>query len=180
MDCLAIIEKYYRKGTPLYEVMVSHGQSVKEKALNIATDCKLAVDLKFVGEAAMLHDIGIFLTNAPNIHCRGNHKYIEHGYLGADILRHEGYPLHALVCERHTGAGLLAKEIRDRNLPLPERDMMPISLEEQLICYADMFYSKTKLNIETSVRDIRRKASLWGERSALQFEDWHYMFSTKR
>ena len=143
MNSLDIIEKYYKKGTPLYDILLSHSVSVSNKALKLARQSGLDINLQFVQEAAMLHDIGIFLTDAPSIQCFGKHSYVEHGYLGAELLRSEGLPRHALVCERHTGTGISLEEIIERNLPLPHRDMVPVSLEEQLICCADIFYSKT-------------------------------------
>jgi uncharacterized protein len=51
---------------------------------------EMNLDERFIQEAALLHDIGIFLTNAPKIHCFGDYPYICHGYLGAEILRKEG------------------------------------------------------------------------------------------
>jgi hypothetical protein len=71
---------------------------VSDKALAIARmHPELNLDTRFVEEAAMLHDIGIYLCNAPEIDCHGEAEYICHGYLGADILRREGLPKHALV-----------------------------------------------------------------------------------
>ena len=90
----------------------------------------------------MLHDIGIFLTDAPGIFCFGDKPYICHGYLGADLLREEGFPRHALVCERHTGAGISAESIIKQDLPIPHREMLPVSMEEQVICFADKFFQK--------------------------------------
>jgi uncharacterized protein len=49
-----------------------------------------------------------------------------------------------LVCERHVGVGLSAEEIRCNRLPLPVRDMLPVSIEERLVCYADKFFSKNE------------------------------------
>ena len=40
-----------------------------------------------------------------------------------------------------------AEEIADNALPLPERDMLPISPEEKIICYADKFYSKNPASL---------------------------------
>ena len=137
---------------------------------------ELHLNLSFVYEASMLHDIGVFLTNAPDIHCLGEYPYICHGYLGSDLLTKEGYPDHALVCERHTGAGISKDEIRTHNLPLPCRDMLPVSLEEQLICFADKFYSKTKLRKEKSVEKIRRSLSKYGEDSVKRFDSWCKLF----
>ena len=96
----------------------------------------------------MLHDIGIIYCNAPKIYCNGPHKYIEHGYLGAELLRAEGFPKHALVAERHTGTGITIEQVEREELPIPERDYCPQSLEEKIICYADKFYSKSHLGEE--------------------------------
>jgi len=68
--------------------------------------------------------------------------YISHGVEGSKILEAEGCPEHARVCERHTGVGIRAVDIKEQGLPLPERDMLPETLEEQVICYADKWYSK--------------------------------------
>mgnify|MGYP004420939777 CR=1 FL=1 len=57
-------------------------------------------------------------------------------------MRREGFPEIARVCERHTGTGLTDEVIKQRQLPLPAGDYRPETLEEQLICYADKFYSK--------------------------------------
>ena len=157
MNSLDIIEKYYKKGTPLYDILLSHSVSVSNKALKLARQSGLDIDFQFVQEAAMLHDI-------------------EHGYLGAELLRSEGLPRHALVCERHTGTGISLEEIIERNLPLPHRDMVPVSLEEQLICYADIFYSKTRLEQETPIVKVRQKVARWGEQSSAKFEEWFSMF----
>ena len=103
MNVNEIIERYYTKGTRLYDIYMSHVTDVTEKALQIAQKHpELAIDVRFIEQAAMLHDIGIFLTDAPRIACIGDMPYICHGYLGRDILNREGYPKHGLVCERHT------------------------------------------------------------------------------
>ena len=127
-------------------------------------------------EAALLHDIGIFQTNAPTIQCFGSHPYIAHGYLGAEILREEGFPQHALVCERHTGAGLSLQDIVDQQLPVPHREMLPITLEEQLICFADKFFSKTHLDEEKSVEKARHSIAKYGEEGLSRFDRWCSLF----
>ena len=78
-------------------------------------------------------------------------------------MRKEGFPRHALVCERHTGAGISLQSIIDQQLPVPHRDMVPVSLEEQVICFADKFFSKTHLDKEKSVEKALKSISrLWG------------------
>lgn len=177
MNPIEIIEKYYQKDSELYETLMIHSRAVQKKALEIVQlNPHLEVDKQFIEEAALLHDIGVFMTDAPRIFCRGTYPYIAHGYLGADLLRQEGYPKHALVCERHTGCGLSFWMIKSRKLPVPARKMMPISLEEQIICFADKFYSKTHLNEELPLQKIRKKMLRFSKSSLKRFDDWYYMF----
>lgn len=172
-----IIEKYYPKGSDIYYILLVHSEQVRDKVLEIANRLpNLKLDIEFLAEASMLHDIGIYLCDAPRIHCIGIHQYIEHGYLGAKLLRDEGLPQHALVCERHTGMGISLEIIQARQLPLPQRDMLPISIEEKLICYADKFFSKTHLGKMHSVEHIRLKMSRFGDVDLLKFNTLHALF----
>lgn len=173
MNAIAIIEKYYPKNSTLYNILIDHSTDVTNKALMVAEKHpELGIDTEFVKEAGMLHDIGIYLTNAPTIECYGTMPYLCHGYLGSDILQQLGYAKHALVCERHTGTGLSLNEIVDKNLPLPHRDMRPVSIEEKVICFADCFYSKTHLGEEKSIEKIRKSLSKYGTHSVAQFDEW--------
>jgi len=177
MNPYEIIERYYSRGSELYFLLIKHSEQVRDKALEVAkVHPELGLDSEFVAEAAMLHDIGIFLCNAPRIHCHGECEYIEHGYLGADILRKEGYHKHALVCERHTGTGISLEKIVERGLPLPHRDMLPVSMEEQVICYADKFYSKSELHTTHRIERIRLHLRHFGEENVDTFDRWHRMF----
>lgn len=177
MNTLNIIEKYYKKDSDLYNVLVQHSIDVKNKALRIVdSHPELNADRLFVEEAAMLHDIGIFLTNAPSIHCYGVAPYICHGYLGREILEKNGLPKHGLVCERHTGTGLTLEEIAKQKLPLPHRDMVPISVEEQIICFADCFFSKTRIGEEKTVDEVRNGFAKFGEKTVNQFDKWCTLF----
>ena len=99
-----------------------------------------------------------------------------HGYLGADLMRSEGYPRHALVCERHTGAGLALEDIIAQNLPVPHRDMLPVSMEEQVVCFADKFYSKTHLDREKSVEKARDSLLRYGKAGVQRFDYWCKLF----
>ena len=152
---------------------MTHSRSVADKALWIADKHpELNLDKAFLEEAAMLHDIGIFLTDAPGIFCFGDKPYICHGYLGADLLREEGFPRHALVCERHTGAGISVESIIKQDLPIPHREMLPVSMEEQVICFADKFFSKTRLEKEKSVEGALKSISKYGEDGIKRFNTW--------
>ncbi|MGV8962008.1 MAG: HD domain-containing protein [Candidatus Saccharimonadaceae bacterium] len=177
MNPLSIIDKYYINGTKLYKIYLSHVTDVTNKALTIARNHpELALDVHFLEEAGMLHDIGIFKTKAPHIACKGEFPYICHGYLGRELLTVEGFPQHALVCERHTGTGLSLETIIKRDLPIPHRDMRPLSMEEKIICFADKFYSKSKLGKEKSVKKIRSGLGKHGKHQIEQFDEWCEMF----
>jgi uncharacterized protein len=177
MNPATIIDKYYLPGSEVHYILVKHSEQVKNKALEIASKHpELNLDIQFVAEAAMLHDIGIFKCNAPRIHCHGSHEYIEHGYLGADILREEGFPRHALVSERHTGVGLSQEMILKNKLPLPHRDMLPVTMEEKLVCYADKFFSKTQLGEEHSTERIRIYLKRYGKSEVNKFDEWNFLF----
>lgn len=177
MDALAIINKYYPEENELKHILITHSRAVANKALEIAhRHPELKLDLDFIEEAALLHDIGIFLTDAEGIHCYGENPYICHGYLGADLMRAEGFPRHALVCERHTGAGLSLEEIERQDLPIPHRDMRPVTLEEQIICFADKFFSKTKLDKEKSVEKALKSLLKHGDEGVKRFEQWCEQF----
>jgi len=174
---IEIIKKYYQEGTELYDVLLEHGFSVADKSLSIAQmHPEMNFDRAFIHEASMLHDIGIFMTDAADIYCYGEFPYICHGYLGSDLLKDEGFPRHALVCERHTGTGLSMETIIRENLPLPERDMLPESQEEQLICFVDKFFSKTRPQKEKSIDKIRKNLSKHGEESVKKFDNWCKLF----
>lgn len=173
MNALNIIDKYYPEENELKRILLTHSRSVADKALWIADKHpELNLDKAFLEEAAMLHDIGIFLTDAPGIFCFGDKPYICHGYLGADLLREEGFPRHALVCERHTGAGISVESIIKQDLPIPHREMLPVSMEEQVICFADKFFSKTRLEKEKSVEGALKSISKYGEDGIKRFNTW--------
>lgn len=177
MDVLKIIEKYYNTQSDVYRILINHSKCVADKALAIAgSHPEMKPDLVFIEEAAMLHDIGILFCDAPDIDCHGAYNYICHGYLGAELLRKEGLPRHALVCERHTGTGITLKMIEEKKLPLPYRDFVPVSLEEQIICFADKFYSKTKPDKEKHVDRIKESLRKHGEEAVLCFNNWCKLF----
>ncbi len=179
MDPINLIQKYYAQDSLAYHILVTHSKNVTQKALYLAERVPhLNPDTQFIEEAAMLHDIGIFLTDAPNIDCFGKAPYIRHGILGRELLEKEGLPKHALVCERHTGAGISRADIKAQKLPLPDRDMFPVSLEEQIICFADKFFSKNpkKLNREKSIDKIKKNMQQYGEDKLVRIEQWVELF----
>ncbi len=180
MDPYKLINKYYKNYPRARKILIEHSQAVARHALEIASKLELSKKkLQFIEEAALLHDIGIFLTDAPSIGCRGTYPYICHGYLGHDIMVREGYPKHAKVCERHTGTGIKKSEIIKRNLPIPIRSMVPKSITEEIIAYADKFYSKDpdKIGSVKSVEKIKQKLARHGDEKVAKFISWHQQFN---
>ena len=177
MNYQAIIDKYYPTENELKHILMVHSRQVTDKALDIVDrHPELDADREFVEEAAMLHDIGIFRCDAAGIQCFGTEPYICHGTIGADLLRAEGFPRHARVCERHTGAGLSLQEIIVQNLPVPHHDLLPETIEEQIICYADKFFSKTKLNQEKTLEQAVRSLIKFGDEGVSRFVKWSEIF----
>lgn len=171
MDYQQIIDKYYPAGSPLRDIYMKHARSVADLALAIRARKGLALEAHTVMAAAMLHDIGIYLTDAPGIECRGTEPYIRHGVLGAELLRREGVDEEiASVAERHTGAGITESDIDTQMLPLERRDYSPRTLLERLVCYADKFYSKTRLDQAKTLDQVRASMARRGEATLARFE----------
>ena len=186
IDYNRIIDTLYPEAGKLRDILVIHSRKVADKALDIIRKNGIQeVDPKFVEAAAMLHDIGIRRCDAPRIECHGTSPYLCHGIIGGAMLRDncqlwgmtpaEIEP-YARVCERHTGTGLTMRQIEERNLPLPHRDFVPETLEEQIICYADKFYSKTHLEREKTYAHVLRSLSDFGDDVQRKFIEWHTWF----
>ena len=148
-----------------------------ERALLVAEKHpELGLDKSLLRAGAMLHDVGIFLTAAPGIHCLGTDPYLLHGYLGAQLMRAEGLEAIARICERHTGTGLTMERIRERGLSLPEGIYTPATLEEQVVCYADKFYSKSHPERERTIEQTAQSLQKFGEEDVQRFLAWAERF----
>lgn len=164
MDYQAIIDKYYpEESSELRQLLIKHSRQVADRCLQICDrHPELKIDRQFVEEAAMLHDIGIRWCDAPSIFCHGTEPYLRHGPIGGELLRKEGWPRHARVAERHTGTGLPGLE--------------PEELEEQVVCYADKFYSKSRLDRVLTVAETAQSLERFGHEGVEKFLSWVKMF----
>jgi uncharacterized protein len=175
-----ILAEYYDRRSKTFKILVEHGKQVAEKALLAAEQvADLKPDLDIIVNAAMLHDIGILETNSPGLGCSGKHPYICHGILGRKMLDDIGELEYGLICERHVGVGISAEDVRQQNLPLPTRDMLPVTIEEQIICYADKFFSKSgngKQAEQKSVEKIIGALKRYGPDKVKRFQSWVEMF----
>ena len=196
MDYLALIHRYYPEDNALRRMLLHHSRQVCARALQIVErHPELGANRYLVEAGSMLHDIGIFLTDAPGIHCHGTAHYMLHGSLGAQLLRNEAeqlkeeqpqaihlqeelhfYEALARICERHTGTGLTRQTIIERGLPDPQQDLLPETIEEQIICYADKFYSKSHLERERTIPQTLQSLEKFGDEGVEKFRHWTELF----
>ena len=177
MDYQAILDQYYTADDDLRRLLLLHSRQVADRCLQICKQhSELCLDEQFVEEAAMLHDIGIRWCHAPSIFCNGEEHYIRHGLIGGKLLRELGYERHARVCERHTGTGITALQIEQQQLPLPVGDYTPETLEEQLICYADKFFSKSHPSRVLTVEQAAQSLEKFGQEGVEKFLMWSRIF----
>ena len=185
MDASAIIRHFYPGDTPLRRRLLKHCEQVRDKALALASGASERLDLSLVADGAMLHDLGIGRCDAPRIDCTGAEPYLAHGVLGARMLREYGkahgldLEKYARICERHTGSGLTAAEVRRQQLPLPERDYLPETPEEALVCLADKFFSKSGDMEEKPLKKIRRSLAKFGDATLARFDELCRRFMVK-
>ncbi|MFG6380877.1 MAG: HDIG domain-containing protein [Muribaculum sp.] len=176
-DYQAIIDKYYPADNELRAIYMKHASQVTELALAINRERGLGLDEHEVAGAAMLHDIGIFATSAPGIHCTGTESYMRHGVIGARLLRDEGMPEEwARVAERHTGTGITMEDIISQNLDLPLADYCPVTMLEKLVCYADKFYSKSGNMEKKPLSRVRNSIARHGGDSLARFDELYRLF----
>ncbi len=180
MDYLSVIDKYYPEDNELRRLLITHSRQVAERCLRIASKHpELHLDTQFLEEAAMLHDIGIVECDAPGIQCFGTQPYICHGIIGGRMLRQMGLERHAQVCERHTGTGITREQIVSQRLPLPIDGLYePQTLEEQVVCYADKFYSKSHPDRERTVQQAADSLRRFGDDCYTRFLSWAQRFGT--
>jgi len=163
-DYQTIINRYYPEGTHLRDIYMRHAEDVAALAEELRAAYMPELDPEQVRAAAMMHDVGIFLTDAPGIDCHGAEPYILHGPLGAQLLRREGAPeWMARVAERHTGVGI--------------GDLVPETPLEKLVCYADKFYSKSGDMKRKSMDAVERSMARYGETNLAAFRRLRALFS---
>ena len=172
-DTDKIIKYFYNEDDPAFEILMLHSTQVRNKALSIAGKFPEA-DRELIAAGAMVHDIGIRFCMAPGLGCFGEDEYILHGILGAEKLRFlgfEGAEKLARICERHTGSGISADEIYQNKMPLPEKDFLPETLEEKIVCLADKFFSKSGDFQEKSLEKISMEMAKFGDGPYRRFKD---------
>lgn len=105
-------------------------QYVRKIAVNISRRAKkrgqpINIDMDAVYFGALLHDIGRSKTHG-----------IDHAVVGASIAIENGLSDTVVkIIERHIGAGIPRDEAMA--LGLPEKDYLPVTIEEKIVAHAD-------------------------------------------
>jgi len=120
--------------------IINHELAVMRKARDLAHNItKVKVDIELVKIGALMHDIGRSVIHS-----------MAHGPVGGDIIRKLGFKDSeklAKVVERHLLAGLTIDEAKI--CELPERNYIPETIEEKIVCFSDKLLSGTrKVTIE--------------------------------
>ena len=112
------------------DYVIKHCIVVRDVAVKIAK--KANADVTIVEAGALPHDIG-----------RSKTHDINHAVEGGKIAKKLGLPEEIIrIIERHLGAGLPAEEAK--KLGLPEKDFIPETLEEKIVCHADSLVDHNK------------------------------------
>lgn len=81
------------------------------------------------------------------------------------------------MCERHTGTGLSKEQVLANGWNIPVKDFYPETKEEQLVCFADKFFSKTKfLEVPRSYEQVVESMAKISEESVRKVKEWGGMF----
>lgn len=175
---LDIIRKYYTLDSLAGQSLLIHSQLVRDKAQSLAIrHPEMDLDIPFIPRRLPCSTTSGFFSRRPRTSVVSENIPTSATVIWEPIYSaRKAFPAHALVCERHTGAGISLEMIKENHLPLPQRDMLPVTLEEKLIAFADKFYSKTNLTREKKLGKIRAEMAFYGEETAARFEEWCELF----
>ncbi|WP_348635427.1 TIGR00295 family protein [Methanococcus voltae] len=103
------------------------------------------LDLNVIILGGLLHDIG---------RCKSHD--IDHGIIGAGILKAMGLPKLANIAETHIGAGITLEESKVLNLPI--KNYIPITLEEKIIANVDnLIFGTKRVSIDEVVLKFKKR-----------------------
>jgi uncharacterized protein len=153
------IHKKYAQDEKILNIVWQHSVDVCDLALTIADNLKkkgIEINKNLIKEGALLHDIGVYLVKKDK-------NYWKHGEKGYLICKKEKLDNSiARICQTHVGVGI--------------GDNIPISLEEEIVSYADQFYSKFPPRKEKLAK-IRKEVVKYGKNNLAIFDRWHKKFN---
>ena len=133
------------------ETVIKHCIAVAELALEIAAANKNRnknknIDEELIFTGALLHDMG-----------RARSHGVEHGFLGGELAKASGLDDRLVkIIQRHVGAGITAEEAKQ--LGLPPISLMPETIEEKIVAYADCLIEGTRrTSVEHAISNLKKK-----------------------
>lgn len=141
-ECIELLKK-----AGCNESVIKHCKTVRDLAVKIAE--KTDADIKLVEAGALLHDIGRSKTHG-----------IRHAIEGVKIAQEIGLPDSIIkIIERHIGAGIPKKEAI--KLGLPEKNYIPRTLEEKIVCHADNLIDNNHIKkIEYEIKRAKKDGNM--------------------
>lgn len=138
-ECIELLKK-----SGCSEEVIVHCKAVRDIAVKMAK--RANADVKLVEAGALLHDIG-----------RSKTHDIRHLVEGVKIAKELGLPDSIIrIIERHVGAGLPAEDAK--RLGLPEKNYIPETLEEKIVCHSDNLVDDgQRQNVEIEVEKALAK-----------------------
>jgi len=115
----------------ILDLVWTHSQIVKDISLQISNNLinrqQINLDLNLISAGALIHDLGFYKCFDNNFN--KIEKYILHGRFGYELCHREKLPESiSRFCLVHVGVGIFPN--------------IPITVEEEIITYADCFHSK--------------------------------------
>lgn len=129
--------------------LIRHSEKVVETTKSLLEKLKakkIHVNEELLLAGAIFHDVGRTKTHG-----------VEHGFIGATLLREKGYPEElALIAERHVGGGIGKTEAK--KILGVERDLSPKTVEEKIVSYADKLVNGSRqVPFSQIVKQYRKK-----------------------
>lgn len=164
------------------ELTLTHSMIVCKIAFQIAEklekDFSIYVDKSFLQQGILLHDVGVYSCFDEEFNPKSEKIYIQHGQIGYNLIKkYVGSEPLARIALTHTGfGGIDIDEIEANNLPLEKIDMYQITLEEEIISWADKFHTKWP-RFYTS-EEVEAQAAKFGIRNLQIFNFYKNKFGT--
>ncbi|MBO2450698.1 HDIG domain-containing protein [Actinomadura barringtoniae] len=154
-----------------FELVHTHCEIVCKVAEQLLRN-QPSANADLVRAGCLLHDIGVYRLYDQN-GVLDHTRYIQHGVLGQDLLRDQGFPeILCRFCSHHTGVGLTREDVQKQNLPIPIDDYLADTPEEELVMYADKFHSKSNPPVFVSADTYAIKVRRFGDDKAAKFADF--------
>ncbi len=161
-ECWEILDGFVRRHRPEWRhSMLEHAKIVRDLCMEISRMARARghkVDERVLERAAIMHDIGRCTCS----------RVVEHGIESARILRDLGFDeATARACEVHVGSGIPRDEAK--RLGLGDRDFMPSTIEEEILCFCDnlVFFDRDREAYRVGTPDevVQRFSREVGERA---------------